>query len=436
MHRKTGQVALMALLLGSASAMPVQAKTAGSPVVQQVTYEKKAWSKGIVLFVVADSLSFRASKDLSNEAVTGKLTKGDQVQLLDVLGGSGNSLVQVKIKKTNGDLEAGATGFVDGQHLSKEAQDLSSSGKPSKYFVIQNVATERTRVYERCMAKGCAHRLVMETDFLAGRAEPGVTNKKNSLTWLGRYKITGWKKFHQDDKGHYPSWYNQDYPQVPYNPSNSRIWFSKNMMPSEKGVSRGAFGWYTAMLAPNANSQWIQGSFGWGAETDKYLRLMRNEWVNVFNDPSIAGNTRHENRAVALMRELLENGTEVIRVYAREATRDSSLARYTLQAETQPWEWILTKEGVNANGPSSGRAGVQARQTPLTQILEYGTYQVDQFPDALPFSKNSGNIYELAPHEMKGVFFVDEGRLRGYAHPGSLPVGGFSEKSLPAAFVR
>ncbi|MFN7453366.1 MAG: hypothetical protein ACK5RO_01770, partial [Pseudobdellovibrionaceae bacterium] len=90
----------------------------------------------------------------------------------------------------------------------------------------------------------------------------------------------------------------------------------------------------------------------------------------MFGNPRSSGCTRLENRAVALTRHLLPVGTEVIRVYAMEGLRDTSLSRYSLQREKRPWEFILTKEGVRqSNGPTIDRSAVLARGVPSSSYL-------------------------------------------------------------------
>lgn len=312
----------------------------------------------------------------------------------------------------------------------------------SKYFVIQNVATERTRVYERCTSSpGCAHRMIMESETVVGRAEGERANPSRYITWLGRYKITGWKKFYEDTQSHYPSWYHPNYPQVPYNPSDAKIWFSKSVMPGGVGDMRGAFGWYTAFVGPNANSQWLHGTVGWGVEGDRYIKYTRNFWVNVFGNPRSSGCTRLENRAIAYLRHILGEGTEVLRVYALETYRDPSRRAYAQQAQPLPWNWILTTEGVQKDGPTADYNSVLARGVPRNAMLETGTYMVDRLPDAVPLNRNesartgkSGNTYKIDEREFRGAYLVDEGRFIDYAHPRGLPQGGYRESSLPEMY--
>lgn len=426
----------LAVVLTGAGTYAAESAGAQSGQKSQVAMGKKGLQLGAKVFVASDALNFRKAPSLSSDVVIGKLALNDEVQIVDLLD-SATALIKVKILKSS-KFEAGSVGFVSADYVKKEVTKTSAGG-PSKYIVIQNVATEKTRVYERCTATpGCAHKMVMETEFVAGRTEGSMKDPNRYLTWLGRYKITEWKKFYEDGESHYPSWYHPNYPAVPYNPSDAKIWFSKSVMPGGQGSMRGAFGWYTAFVAPNSNYQWIHGTIGWGIEGDRYIKYTRGFWVNIFGNPRSSGCTRVENRAIAYLRDILEVGTEIIRVYAKEGYRDSARARYQGHEQSLPWEWILTKESVQANGATSARNSVMARNVSNSMILEYGTYNVDRFPDAMGISPSesqrsgkSGNTYKIDESEFQGTFLVDEGQFVGYKHPRSLPKGGFAENDLP-----
>ncbi|MCE3010725.1 MAG: L,D-transpeptidase family protein [Proteobacteria bacterium] len=429
-------------LLTASSSLEVFAQSSSGGVTVQYN-DKSSVAVGGIYYVTTFKLNLRKAKSLSSESVIGALTTNDQVKIVDPLDSS-TPLVQVKVLKSksySGDFNEL---YVSSEFLSRTpfAQITSQSG--SRYFVIQNVATERTRIYERCTSSpDCPHRLVMETEMVVGRPEGPRGDKDRFLTWLGRYRITDWRKFYQDSEGHYPSWYDPNYPVLPAPGSNPVKWLDKELLPNkETGSLRGAFGWFAGMVGPNANSQWIHGTFGWGADGDEFIRYTRKTFVNMFANPRSAGCTRLENRAVALTRHLLPVGTEVIRVYAMEGLRDTSLSRYNLQREKKPWEFILTKEAVRqSNGPTIERSAVLSRGLPKSSHLEEGTYLIDQTPDVIALKRNaswkerikgsSGNSYGIGESEFQGVFLVDEGRFNGYKHPSSLTVGGLSDRSLP-----
>lgn len=402
---------------------------------------------GSVLYVTTDKLNLRSKAVVASDTLVGYLTKNDQVEVLDLLDNS-SSLVKIKIVKSSvADNSIANDLYVSAEYLSKQkaAVETSSAGG-SKYIIIQNVATERMRIYERCTATpDCAHRLVMETEMVVGRTEGPKQDRDQFITWLGRYKVTEWKKFYQDAAEHYPSWYDPNSPALPKPGSSAQTWLSKKYVPNRDsgGELRGAFGWYAAMVGPNANSQWIHGTFGWGSDGDMAIKATRGFWANLFGNPRSHGCTRLENRAIALARHLASPGTEVLRVYAKEAYRDASRSAYANQKADKPWEFILTKEDVRKSGGSSAdKQSVLARGVSSSLYLEQGTYSVDQFPTGVGLSKgasaaqrrkgDSGNSYDISDDGFRGAFLVDEGRFVNYSHPSGLPVGGLPERALPA----
>lgn len=325
------------------------------------------------------------------------------------------------------------------------AQAVNNKTNGSKYFVIQNIATERMRIYERCTeTPDCAHRMVMETEFVAGRTEGPKRDRDRFQTWLGLYKITSWVKFYEDQMKHYPSWYDPKYPEAPSPQDDPQSWFNKKFMPNPgTGSMRGAFGWYAGLVGPNANYQWIHGTIGWGSQKNKFIKYTRSFWVNLVANPRSSGCTRLENEAVAYTQYLLPVGTEVLRVYAKEGIRDESLTTYQNQSQPAAWDYILTNEHVRSKvNVTSAKDSVLARQVSESQILESGTYQIDQVPNGIGFTDkptarqrqkgNSGNAYGVPSEEMKGVLLIDEGRLVDYEHPKSLTVGGLKENNKPS----
>jgi hypothetical protein len=152
-----------------------------------------------------------------------------------------------------------------------------------------------------------------------------------------------------------------------------------------------------------------------------------------------------ENRAIAYVRNMIAPGTEVFRVYAVEGYRDPSRKAYADQKQPKPWEFILTKEGYQKDGPTSDKEAVLARNVPQSEWLETGRYDADQYPTAVPLMQNasggeartgkSGNTYRIDDDNFKGVFLVDEGRFVNYSHPRGLQVGGYPKKELPSFLV-
>lgn len=313
----------------------------------------------------------------------------------------------------------------------------------SKYILVQNVATERSRVYERCQSSPCRHKLIFESEMVVGRQEGDWNNPSRFITWLGRYKLTKWVKFYEDNERHYPSWYHPQYPQLPRPSSRDQLsatmWMSRDALPNGQGNGRGAFGWYAAMVGPNANSQWIHGTYGWGIEGDRYIEYTRSFWVNLFANPRSAGCTRFENRAVAYLRHILGEGTDVVRIYARETYLDETLAAYRSRPQAKNFPWILTTEGVKQTNAATIEANaVRARGVKASQVLESGNYTVDMVPTAVGLSGgnrssgSSGNTYGIPQNLFNGYFLVDAGLTYEYRHPRGLAVGGFADRGLPA----
>jgi hypothetical protein len=323
------------------------------------------------------------------------------------------------------------------------ADQIENATSIPKYFVIQNVATETTRVYEKCSNTPCRHRLVFESEMVVGRRKSTFFDAKEWFTHLGVTKILYWDKFHQDGQGHYPAWYSKNYPNVPPPGSSFYDWFERDVMPDDRGVMRGAFGWFTAMLGPNANAQWMHGTAGWGADGDKYIQITRNVFISTVRDARSSGCTRIENGAIAYLRHILPAGTPIIRVYAKEAVEEPSLASYENQKSRVPFYYILTKSSrINDKAAETiERSSVLARKVPTSEWIEEGSYQIDRFPTVRPYrlspgwigagSGALGNVYRVFFTEFEGHYLIDSGRFVKYQHPSSLPTAGISGVVVP-----
>jgi hypothetical protein len=325
---------------------------------------------------------------------------------------------------------------------------IEAASAQSKYFVIQNVATDRTRVYERCStSESCPHKLILETRSLFGMPKdedlPGA-DKYRLRTWLGTFKIQTWKKFYADGKGKHAPWWGPGFPELPRKNSSLFSWISPYYMPdgyAEDGM-RGAFGWYAAILSPVPDGQWMHGTFGWGADKDNFLNNQVQENGHGYLNFS-SGCARVENRAIAWMQHNLPKGTEVYRVYAIEELADPSLKNYAAaKSKRASWDWILTTE---TTAESSDAAAVRARLNPSISILEQGTFILDQYPGKVSIKHSRsdlrsigartrkdfmiGNNYLLPRNEFQGVFLIDEGRFRNYLHPARLTA--HASKEIP-----
>lgn len=320
--------------------------------------------------------------------------------------------------------------------------------KPTiRYFIVQNIATEKLRVYERAESPGEPNTMIFETDMISGENNPGATRR----TALGSYKIEQWFKFYQDVNGLFPSWYHPDYPTTPPAGSPIESWISPQVMPmidgKIQGRVRGAFGWYTAKIGPNAHAQWTHGTLGWGADQDRFIEIAKSTLAQFYSDPRSFGCTRVENRAIAFMQAILPVGTPLIKIYAKESVADAKLERYA-DKQNRLFNWLLTKDDVRKGGPLNSNEAVQIiHGFSEDSVLDRGTYEIDGHPDAVTFEKTfevrggtptyytivhpDANLYDLKKSSFVGEFFVDEGRVKGYKHPSELRIGGYEDQALP-----
>lgn len=108
-------------------------------------------------YVTSDSVNARTTYSLTVKNVIGKLGFNDVVQVLDTVDNTlplvRIRIIQSKTLKVSDD----QTIYISKDFLSEKSAQL----KGTKYFVIQNIATEKTRVYERCTESiDCAHKMV------------------------------------------------------------------------------------------------------------------------------------------------------------------------------------------------------------------------------------------------------------------------------------
>lgn len=396
-------------------------------------------------YFAASTLNVRNHSQIVQSSVVGQLQMNDQVEVLDLMDSS-TELVKVSIiKSRTADNSLAADLFVSFKFLSSTPKaDAVLSGAPSKYFVVQNIATERTRVYERCTSSpGCGHRMIFETPILVGlpKDDESRANQYGLRTQVGSFRISAWKKFYMDGGNKYAPWWAPDFPKLPRVGASLFDWYDKKILPKgSKYEARGAFGWYAAHLNPSPEGQWMHGTFGWGADKDKFIDKYIEDGSGAYQNMS-SGCTRLENRGIAYLRHLLPEGTEVYRVYAREAVRDQTLSRYESQKSRPVWNWILTNEGVNSEGPTSDAATVLSRNVPVENILEKGSYEIDQYPDGIGLWGGTsektrqrfvtGNVYGIKSEDFRGVFLVDEGQFVDYAHPDTDKVIVHSSRGIP-----
>jgi L,D-transpeptidase catalytic domain len=392
-----------------------------------------------VYYVYTNQLNVRSAPENKPENILGRLALNDEVHVVAEV--SETQFVQIEITKSNEKIAQAAAYFVSKEYLSNKKNDSRAQDPRSRFFMVENVATEKLRVYEKgCDDGNCAHKLVLEADIAVGEK----TKDEERMTVLGYFHITDWIKFYQDGAGVYPSWYDPALPMPPKPHASVMSWTSKSVLPNNKGAHvRGAFGWYAAMVGPNPHNQWTHGTIGWGADKDKYIRVTRGFWANLFTDPRSHGCTRTDNETISYVRHLLPVGTPMIKIYAVEELADPSLSRYS--EKTKQWNYIMTKRGVRqSGGEEADRDYILAQNESSDQYLEQGTYTANVSPTVKKFKEGSagakasknGNVYGLSQNEMQGSFLVDEGRLVDYVHPQSLTVGGYGRNELPSFLVK
>ena len=285
-------VLVLSLMMGAP--LVTQAQTAASA--EEGIGKKAAFSVGQTLYVSSSRINVRSGPSVGG-AVVGMLRKNDQVQVIDKLDNS-TEFMNVKVVRSDyvrsNDMRRL---YVGASVLSTKPVELTNDEKQARrYFIIQNVATERTRVYERCTEANCtSHKMVAEFRTVVGRptGTKGNEDANAAKTWLGHFEITSWVKFYQDYNQHYPSWYNPSYPPLPPPGSSFLSWMSKSLLPNpEINTYRGAFGWYAAMLTPNVNEQWIHGTYGWGKDGNKFIDDTRDFLVSIVKDARSSGCTR------------------------------------------------------------------------------------------------------------------------------------------------
>lgn len=470
MKNVLAQKAISWIVLSSLSInVSAQAQLLSSPTsseASEISENSAFWNAQVLIvgrtyFISADNLNLRNSDSTEPSNIVGKLALNDEVVLL-ATPKADSPLVRIELKKAKNFTPEQLAALLDTElYVSKDylaAQQKVNT--PSKYFVIQNIATEKTRVYERCVTSpDCPHKMIFETDMVVGRPEVGTDENPHAFkTRLGHARISEWVKFYQDVKGHYPPWYTagQDIATIPQplirgvsDLTASRAWTVKDA--EGKDTIYGAFGWYAGKLEPadSMDYQWMHGTIGWGKDQDRSIQLTRGFLLNLFANPGSAGCTRLENQAIAYLRHLLPKGTDIYRIYAKEATREiivpnRPLSRYkdTFNKDGL-WSWILLTDGANKSGGlTADAATIYAQKIPFApgeNMIERGFFYVDQYPNpvALNYSSSaasgkSGDRYAISEWNFKGHYLVDEGRLVDYAHPsteatqGKIVIGGFT----------
>ena len=311
-----------------------------------------------------------------------------------------------------------------------------------KYFVVQNIATKKIRVYERNF-KTKNNKLIFEEDIVPGKDLPG----KRSV--LGRFKLSRWFKFYQDFKGKHPSWYKEGL-KIPPKGSSFMDWTRSEYLEREDQGLRGAFGWYTAHLEPNAKAQWMHGTVGHGADSHRFINKGEGYFDRLKSlKRASSGCTRLNNEAITYLRDILPVGTPIFKIYAKEsainidnvevfdALNPFNSKKSDIEYKSLRFPYVLTSDKDEKSGVYSGK------KVDFDKKLDSGIYFVDRTPTIVNFIEsnlfttklenriNKGNTYKISEDQFKGVFNIDLGKLEGYEHPINLTVTGYTQNPFP-----
>lgn len=406
----------------------------------------------------------------ASSSILGYLNLNDEVVMVEPNPSPEEKYVEIRIIKTKSPIAVSEKYFIAKEYLASRPIDYKTFN--GKYFIVLNIASETLRLYERsCIDLECSNKMIMETEIVVGEDKnlpKESAGKGRSI--LGSYRVTNWLKFYEDAEIHYPAWYKENYPDLPAaNSRNIGLWLSKRYMPTDehgrkRGKMRGAFGWYTMLLEPDAFGQWVHGTVGWGADNEYYIKAIKKFLPNIFSDPRSSGCNRNNNEAIAYLRHVVELGAPVVKIYAEEKIFDPNLSGYP--NASKEWKYILTKnrnsgadreEVLRELGLSSeevdryweiiqmGDVIVLDPKNPLNQIIEVGTYELDTHPDVIRFTpgermsrlqrkiNRTGNIYGIKSRDMSGVYYIDTGTLSNYRHPSTiLETGGYPDEETPS----
>jgi hypothetical protein len=396
--------------------------------------------------------------------IVGTLELNDKVEVTDPTEVGDNKMVAIRVLQTKTNVPTNQTVYVSDQYLSVEQVDIeipaprpptppqdaaggqegvglppphhanppvnpgAAAGVGSKVTVIINVATATARIYTQCeTGESCHNKLIFQTDVIDGE------DKDETRTNLGVYRVNDWTKFYEV-VGTYPAWYKPGYPKLP-DPGDRLGWFDSSVMPGGVGEVRGAFGWFKATVGPNPDGQWFHGTIGWGKDGNEFIEFKYTFWgelLHWFTQLDSHGCTRFDNPSIAYARTIVPIGARYMKIYAKEAILDKTLAGYS---KTQPtFDYVITNtnpQSINANDLPT-RDWVLAKGTPQTDWLDQGSLNINQYPS---FGKHGTDSYALGDSAFHGVFYIDDGTLEDYQHPvaDKIHYGGYMDNGKPAA---
>ncbi len=149
--------------------------------------------QGVRGFISADSVRVRTSPD-NGENVAGRLFLNDEVEIQNSTVTGADEFVPVKVIKSNSTVDRSQTLYVAKRFLNDTAVKVDPAASSSaiapgagpvvagqkpvqsnRLFIVTNIATERLRVYQRCLPnEGCVNRMIMEAGVVNGEAKDGT----------------------------------------------------------------------------------------------------------------------------------------------------------------------------------------------------------------------------------------------------------------------
>ncbi len=331
----------------------------------------------------------------------------DRIKVLDLNGDDSNPYIKVEVESSVDRRLVGKTYYTRIIGLS-EYEDYKNFD--ADVYMVQNIATEKLRVYQRiCKDYSCPPKMIFETDFVSGEKNGDPTFSYN--TQVGSYRIFEWEKFYQDrgTGGHYPSWFDPTYPDVPDKDASWSKWFKDDVMPwescetvdgerkcSHDGMMRGAFGWYTALVEPHyGTGQWTHGTIGWAESSQDMIKTAKGEnligsLASIFTSLRSSGCSRVSNPSIAFLKHILPVGTPLIKIYALEAYQDqASMERNYRVGQTSTWEFTLTKDGVRKKGEEATSAHrnyvEELGLDTFDNVIEAGSYEFNIYPTVVQY---------------------------------------------------
>ena len=236
-------------------------------------------------------------------------------------------------------------------------------------YIVANLATMKLRVYQLPCEK-CSAELIFTTDMVVGK------DTEIERTKVGYYTIYRWEQFHEDYEKRYLAWNKK-----PPKPGSAR---------SEWG-SIGAFGWYAALLEPNAGGQWLHGTLGWAKDEENFIIPVMNAGGTSIRFKS-HGCTRVSNPTISFLKDQVPVGSYVFRIYAKEAI-----------LKEQPTQEV----------------GWSHELKYKKKVLDKGTWTRELKTEALIVQNHKDKIKYARPNnpykiniESLGTFIVDKGQIK------------------------